>query len=91
MEVVIKRYKYLPCELEVFTINGIKADRDDFGFLDGYCGEYEDYSCSRRIFIIEEDKKEKAMLKYHLTEAEYEVVCSELKSECYIDECGYCV
>ena len=91
MEVVIRHYKWLPCELEVFTINGINADRDDFGYLDGYCGEYEDYSCSRRIFIIEEDKKEKAMLKYHLTEAEYEIICSKLKNECYIDECGYCI
>lgn len=91
MEVVIKRYKYLPCELEVFTINGINADRDDFGFLDGYCGEYEDYSCSNRVFVIDESKKEETMLKYHLTEVEYDMVCSELKNECYIDKCGYCI
>ena len=61
MELVIRHYKWLPCELEVFTINGIKADRDDFGFLDGYCGEYEDNRRKRSIFIIEEEKKEKAM------------------------------
>ena len=91
MEVVIKHYKWLPCELEVFTINGINADRDDFGYLDGYCGEYEDYSCLGRIFIIEEDKKEEAMLKYHLTETEYDIICSKLKNECYIDECCYCI
>lgn len=91
MEVVIKRYKYLPCHLEVFTINGINADREDFGYLDGCCGEYEDYSCSNCVFVIDESKKEEAMLKYHLTEVEYDMVCSELRSECYIDECGYCI
>lgn len=91
MEVVIKHYKDLPCELEVFTINGIKADRDDFGFLVGYCGEYEDYSCSNRVFVINESKKEETMLKYRLTEVEYDMVCSELRSECYIDECNYCI
>ena len=91
MELVIRHYKWLPCELEVFTINGINADRDDFGYLDSYCGEYECYTCSGRIFVIDENKQEKATLKYHLTETEYEIICSELKNECYIDKCGYCI
>ena len=38
MELVIRHYKWLPCELEVFTINFINADRDDFVYLDCYCG-----------------------------------------------------
>ena len=55
MEVVIKRYKYLPCELEVFTINGINADRDDFGYLD-MTEEYAivpDYSEGCQVFAID--------------------------------------
>ena len=31
LNIDIKPYSALPCELEVFRINGIKADIDDFG------------------------------------------------------------
>lgn len=31
MELIIKPFHGLPCELEVFTINGKAADSDDFG------------------------------------------------------------
>ena len=31
MELVIKPYHGLPCELEMFTINGKAADSGDFG------------------------------------------------------------
>lgn len=31
MEVKIKPFDALPCALEVFTINSINADQDDFG------------------------------------------------------------
>lgn len=91
MEVIIRQCVYSPCHLEVFTINGIDANKDDFGYLDSYCGECEDYCCSNRRFIIDESNKEKVMWKYHLTEAEYDMVCSKLETECYIYACGYCI
>lgn len=31
MEVKIKPFRALPCALETFFINGIRADKDDFG------------------------------------------------------------
>ena len=90
MKVTIKKVDCLPCELESFIINDIKADESDFGHLSGFCGDIEDYSCINRRFIIDKDKKEKAMEKYNLSENEYEELCEELKYTLYINKCSLC-
>lgn len=90
MQIKVKPYAYSPCTLEIFTINGQEADAEDFGHLDGYRSEYKSRTCICRHFIVEEDKKEEAMKKYHLTEEEYEEVCEELKEEYYIKGCNTC-
>ena len=43
MEVKIKPFGALPCALETFSINGIRADQDDFGitFSDN-SGQYDE-------------------------------------------------
>lgn len=47
MELVIKPFHSLPCRLEVFTINGMGADQDDFGEVcDHDMESAEPYACA---------------------------------------------
>ena len=94
MNLIIKTYYGLPCACEIFTINGVRADLDDFGCTEDISPETaRPYSCGCRQFIPDPDEETtiKAMQKYHLSEKEFEEVCAELAEKLFVGSCGLCV
>jgi hypothetical protein len=85
--ILIQPYEYLPCSLEIFTINGIEACMEDFGetVLRGSCME-DGCSCK---FQAGEATKE-VLEKYKITQEEYDEICEELESKLYVSSCGLC-
>lgn len=91
MELVIKPFSGLPCELETFTINDKNADSMDFG--DTYDHDTENaelYSCGDMYFEPKNLTKE-VLDKYNITEEEYYHICNELEGKLYVGCCGWCV
>ena len=76
MELVIEPYDALPCELEIFTINGKKASSIDF--------------CSNMHFEPE-PPTEIVLRKYSITKEEYYSICDELENKLHVGRCGWCV
>lgn len=91
MKIVIKPYSALPCEAEIFTINGMKADKDDFGEKNSMSDG--NYGCSYNYFEGNYNKKHIAEIcsKYGITELEYLEVVKELESIFHVRSCGWCV
>lgn len=91
MELIIKPFRGLPCELETFTINGKDADSRDFGdTYDHDTESAEPYSCGNMYF--EPKNLIKGVLdKYNITEEEYYNICNELENKLCIGSCGWCV
>lgn len=76
MKLVIKPFHSLPCQLEVFTINGKNADKDDFGDMYDHDAESaEPYSCADMQFDPKPPTEE-VLDKYNLTEEEYYNICN---------------
>lgn len=77
----------LPCSLEIFRINGIDADVDDFGerIRGGDCFEN---TCSQKF----EHKlpTDEVLAKYGITLSEYSEVCEELSDKLRVIGCGMC-
>lgn len=91
MELVIKPFQFLPCELETFTINGKKANSMDFG--DTYDHDEENaepYGCGDMYFEPKTPTK-KILNKYNITEEEYYNICNELVYKLCVGSCGLCV
>ena len=92
MELVIKPYHGLPCELEIFTINGIKANQRDFGNNEDRAPEEGDiYGCGHRTFEADRHKASKCMKKYNITIDEFNKICDELEDKLYVGACGWCI
>lgn len=79
------------CYTPTFTINGIDADREDFGekydrspeTAEGYaCGDMQFTRVSPRPEVLE---------KYAITEAEYALVADQLESGLSFGGCALCV
>lgn len=79
------------CGLEVFTINGIKAEHDDFGEKYDHNPEFaEEYGCGNMRF--EPCAPTDAVLrKYNITEREYGLICDRLVEELAFGRCGGCI
>ena len=94
MELVIEPFDALPCELEVFTINGKDADSFDFGMTSDHKEDCDDeivaYGCYNRYFEPNPPAKE-VLHKYNITEEEYYKICSELEDKLYVGSCGWCI
>lgn len=98
-QVEIEAYNALPCELKVFTINGIKADYSDFGYSydDRDEIEYDDYDeiarwgCLNRRFIANRRNAKKCMEKYNITIDEFNDICDRLEEVLSVGCCGWCV
>lgn len=89
MELIIEPFHSLPCELEVFTINGIAANSMDFG-NDHNEKAKEPYGCGDMYF--EPKLPTSNVLKhYNITVEDYNAVCTELEKKLYIGKCGWCV
>lgn len=91
MELVIKPFHGLPCELEIFTINGKAADGEDFGdAFDHNERIKEPHGCGDMHFDPKPLTKE-VLDKYHITEEEYNIICNELEDKLWVGRCGWCI
>jgi len=79
------------CYTTKFLINNIEADYYDFGEkYDRNEEEAEEYGCEDMQFTRLPSTPE-ILIKYKITEAEYEEVASQLKEGLSFGECGWCV
>lgn len=91
MELIIKPFHSLPCELEVFTINGIAANYRDFGNVFDHNEEVEElYGCGDMYFKPNLPTSE-VLQRYNITIDEYNTICMELENKLYVGKCGWCI
>lgn len=89
MELELEIYKCL-CAAEVFKINGVYADTDDFGEqYDRDSGSAEAYGCGDMQFTRIAPKRE-VLEKYSITEVEYAQVAEQLEDGLSFGGCGWC-
>lgn len=90
MEMKFKVYGCL-CAMELFEVNGVRADSDDFGDQeDEDCENAEDYACGDMRFR-RKGSTPKILAKYSITEIEYAEVASKLEDGLSFGSCGWCV
>lgn len=91
MELKIKTYHALPCRTEVFIINGMNAEQNDFGDTYDHDAESaEPYACADMRFDRKPPTKE-VLDRYNITEEEYYNICNELEYELHVGGCGWCI
>ncbi len=79
------------CSTEVFVINGINADSDDFGVQgDNDTENAEDYGCGNMEFERKTETDE-VLKKYSITKEEYEKIAEKLEEGLSFGCCGWCV
>ena len=91
--VLIQPFSALPCELEIFTINGINANQRDFGkTYDAEKDNAENYCCGCMMFERCKDRVDKktTMEKYSLSWEEYDEICELLEEVLYVGYCSWC-
>ena len=89
MVLIIKPFHALPCELEIFTINGKDSERKDFGDTYDH-NEKRHYGCSDMWFESQSPTKE-VLAKYNITEEEYNKICDELEGKLCVGSCEWFV
>jgi hypothetical protein len=91
MELIAIPYDALPCSLATFTINGMDADKDDFGdSSDIDSDNAEEYGCGNHVF--QGKMPTQAVLdKYKITVDEYSTIVRELESKLDVGSCGWCI
>lgn len=91
MELVIKPFRSLPCELEEFTINGKAANSRDFGdIFDHNEAERKPYGCGDMRFEPKLPISE-VLQRYNITVDEYNTICKELGYKLHVGKCNWCV
>ena len=89
MKLELKIYGSL-CETDVFKINDIDADYNDFGEkYDEDIENAEDYCCGNMIFERKPLTKMK-LKKYKITEKDYNKICDKLEEGLSFGCCGWC-
>jgi hypothetical protein len=79
------------CAMELFEVNGVRADSDDFGSQgDEDQQNAEDYACGNMKFCRKESTPE-VLAKYSITETEYAEVATKLEDGLSFGSCGWCV
>lgn len=95
----IKQDMAFPCHLEIFKINGINADEDDFGDNNDHYQSYEDddngneNACQCHYFEAnrEPENIKKCIEKYNLnSEKDYLEICNLLEDTLYVGHCALC-
>lgn len=90
MKLELKAYGAL-CALEIFTINNIKAESNDFGEkYDHNPEDAEEYGCGNMRFDSYDVNKE-VLEKYKISKDEYYEICDKLTEELSFGNCGWCV
>ncbi len=78
------------CSADIFIINGVEADSDDFGNQDDLSPDTaDDYGCGNMQFTPIEPA-EGILQKYGLTYPEYWLVANMLKESLSFGDCGLC-
>lgn len=90
MELVIKPFRSLPCELEEFTINGKAANSRDFGSTFDHNEKRKSYGCGDMRFEPNLPTSE-VLQRYNITVDEYNTVCMELLKKLDVGKCGWCI
>lgn len=91
MELIIKPFNALPCNLKVFIVNGNEAELKDFGEVYDHDEESaEPYGCGDMYFEPKSPTKE-VLDKYNITEEEYYNICNELEDKLHVGGCGWCI
>ena len=78
------------CDMKIFKINGIDANKDDFGVQTDY--EPEDtlvYCCGNMVFERKQSTKD-VLVKYKINEEEYQEICEKLEDGLSFGSCGLC-
>ena len=91
-EVIIEPYGALPCELQTFTINGINANKSDFG--EGFDADWTnapDYGCGFHKFEADRTEKPSILEKYKIDQADYLEICELLEEKLLVGRCGWCI
>ena len=89
MKLELKSYGAL-CSTEIFKINNIEAEADDFGEkYDRDQDNAEDYCCGDMKFTRIEPKQE-VLDKYKITTEEYAEICEKLEDILSFGCCGWC-
>lgn len=88
LDIVVEPCEYFPCSLEVFTVNGVNADFEDFGYM----GDYEDCykSCCNKVFMVDESLCPTTTKKYGITESQFYEIASILEDKLISGECNLC-
>ena len=84
----MKPYGALPCSLQTFIINTIRADMDDFGESESE-GDGE-YGCAYHRFVADDKVTDAILNKYGISPSEYAEICEELESVLNVGSCGWC-
>lgn len=98
-DIKIVAYGALPCEAQVFEINGVSGSKSDFGYnsdvgsFDYEYGEWDDenWACADNQFIARDEVDLEVLEKYGITEDEYREVQSQLAEQFCVGGCGWCV
>jgi len=89
MKLELKVFSCL-CTTEVFTINTVIADSDDFGSNVDLGSEFaKDYCCGDMTFIGKPSTVT-ILDKYSITEEEYRKVIEKLEEGLSFGSCGWC-
>jgi len=90
MDLKLKAYKML-CDLEVFKINGIRADKEDFGTQEDRAPEEaEPWCCGDMQFEGFSSPTKEVLSKYKISEKEYYEIVGKLETVLSFGYCGLC-
>jgi len=87
VKIEIKTFDALPCETEVFKVNNIKADVEDFGEVN--TEPAGSYTCS--ISFEAKMPKQDVLDKYKIDLEEYEEITNKLGDVFCRGICSWCV
>lgn len=91
MTLKCKLSAWCKCKLEIFIINDINADINDFGKVkDLDPKNAPEYGCGKTQFVSR-DFTWDILNKYNITDKEYYEVCDMLKEQISFDNCTECV
>ena len=94
--IMLVPYRALPCETKEFDINGVEAEKDDFGRSANVSDTHRDaegnvfYGCMNMQFIPREEVPDDVLTKYGITEPEYRDIQKELAARLSPGRCSWC-
>lgn len=79
------------CSVGNFTVNGARADTDDFGSQgDESPDDAEEYECGNMTFTPHDRPSPEVLAKYSITEDEFRFIAAGLAEQLSFGGCGLC-